>query len=122
MPQKRTPKKATNLRDTLSSEDLSKIQAYKGDSSGTPVDSSWMALTEFAEAFGWEAYIAARDNKISSNEMYTLLECKRKLDALKQYQMAESFLIGAGSVNTKRPHQTFKRLTKYLLNRIKVQE
>lgn len=102
---------------------MQKIKAHQsGSDSIYPVDASWLALAEFAQAFGWQAYIDARDNKISYTEMHTLLEAKCKLDALKQYQMAEAMLIGAGSVNTKRPHSTFKRLTKHIIKRIKIDE
>lgn len=119
---KNQPKPTTNLLDEFSPEDLQKVRQFKDSKTddSVAVDGSWMAFTEFGLAFGWDAYVAARDSKIPYAEFQNLLACKRKLDALRQYELAEAILIGTGSVNSKKPHATFKKLTKHLIKRMKV--
>jgi hypothetical protein len=121
--QKKTPKKVVNLLDKVSAEDLAKIQDFQASTEGAyPVDNEWLLLAEFAKAFGWQAYIDARDDRISAGEMMTLIKANRKLEALDHYKNAEASFIGAGSAKAKRPSSAFKILTKNIINQAKVKE
>lgn len=102
----------------LSPEDQIKLDQY--NNSKTKVDDEWMILAEFAKAYGWEAYRAARNDEISLSELLTLLECNRKLEALDLYRMAQASFIGAGSARAKRPSSAFKSLTRDILKRIRI--
>jgi len=107
-----------NLLDTLSPEDLEKIRQHQ--SSTIALDYEWLALAEFGRAYGWEAYKDARDDKISVDEMMTLLEASRKLDALHHFQMAQASFIGSGSASSKKPNLTFKKMTKDIIRQAKI--
>ena len=109
---------AKNLLDTLSPEDLQKIRQHQ--SSKIPIDNEWLALAEFAKAYGWEAYRDAVNDVITVDEMMTMLEASRKLDALNHYRMAHASFIGAGAANSKRPNSTFKRMTKDIIKQAKI--
>lgn len=115
--------KVVNLEDKISPEDLLKIQEHQADTEGAyPVDNEWLLLAEFAKAYGWQAYIAVKQDKVTMPEMLTLVEANRKLEALDHYRNAEAAFIGAGSSQTKKPSSTFKTLTKHIIKRTKVQE
>jgi hypothetical protein len=104
--------------DNITAEELDKIKAHQADTNGAlPVDNEWMILAEFAKAFGWQAYLDARDDKIDLAEMLTLVEANRKLEAGNHYRMAEAVLIGAGSAQSKKPAATFKSLVKDIIKR-----
>lgn len=101
--------------DNISVEDLAKIEAKVGKS--VKVDIEDLLLAEFGMKFGWEAYKDARDDKIKSNEMITLLTASRKIDALNLYNNAQAAFIGAGSAQSKKPSQTFDSMTKKIAKR-----
>jgi|GEM_PF-4126210 len=134
MPQTKRPQpktKVVNLKDKLSSDDLAKIQEYQFDTTSTiPVDREWMILAEWLKIAGYQAYLDARNDArdengnliITTQEILTLIEATRKLEALDHYRNAEAAFIGAGSAQTKKPSAAFKSLTKNILNKIKVQE
>lgn len=106
--------------NNISAEDLQKIQDHQAKTSGSfKVDDEWLLLAEFAKAYGWQAYIAAKNDEISSPEMMTLIEANRKLEYLDQYRYAQSTFIGAGSAQTKSPSKTFSSLTKNLISNAK---
>lgn len=104
--------------DNIPAEDLAKIQAYQAKTSGAyKVDDEWLILAEFAKAYGWQAYLDVRADKISLAEMMTLIEAHRKLKYLDTFMDAKAAFIGAGSVRTKSPSKTFDSLTKDIIKR-----
>jgi len=120
-PAKNPTKKDSLL--TLTAEELAKVEKLKASTEGAyPVDNEWMLLAEFAKAYGWKAYQDARQDSLTMGEMLTLIEASRKLEALKQYEMASAVLMGSGAAQSKNPSQTFKSITKDILKRIKVLE
>jgi hypothetical protein len=109
--------------NNISAEDLAKIHAHQTSTKGAfAVDNEWLLLAEFAKAFGWQAYLDAKEDKITAPEMLTLIEANRKLEAIAHYRNAEAALIGAGSARAKKPSQVFKSLTKDIISKTKVQD
>jgi hypothetical protein len=117
--------------NNISAEDLEKIKAHQASTSGAmPVDNEWMLLAEFAKAFGWQAYLDAKNDArddngnliVNATEMLTLIEANRKLEAIQHFKDAQSVLIGSGSSQSKNPSNTFKSLTKDIIKQTKVQE
>lgn len=107
--------------DEISEEDLAKIEKVQSGSASN-VDQEWMLLAEFGKAYGWPAYKEARDDVIGLQEMATLIEAHRKIEALNMYKMAQAVLIGQGAAQSKSPSKTFKSLTKEIIKQTKVQE
>jgi hypothetical protein len=116
-------KPTKNLLDKITPEDLEKIEAHRASTEGAyPVDNEWMLLAEFGKAYGWDAYKDARDDRISSAEMLTLIEANRKLEAVQLYKDSQSSLIGTVSAKSKKPGSTFRSLTKGIIKQMKVKE
>lgn len=109
--------------DNISAEELAKIKAHQASTEGAqPVDNEWMLLAEFAKAFGWQAYLDVKNDEIKIEEMLTLLEAHRKLEYVDMFKNAHTSFVGSGSAQSKKPSQTFKKLTKGIINQTKVQE
>ncbi len=121
-----------NLLNELSSKDLDQIQAHQANTSGSlPVDNYWLIMAEWLRIAGYQAYLDARNDSRDNNgnlivtmqEILTLIEANRKIEAHRQYKNAEAAFIGAGSAQAgKRASSTFKSLTKHIINQTKVQE
>lgn len=108
--------------NNVSQEDLEKVKAYKASTKGAyPVDQEWLLLAEFAKAYGWQAYLAARNDEIRADEMLTLVEANRKLEARSMFSNMQSSFVGAVSAQTKKPASTFKSLTKNIIRQTKVE-
>lgn len=124
MQQGKIPKLPTrNLLDDISAEDLAKIEAHKADTKGAmPVDVEWLLLAEFAKAYGWGAYMSARNDEISAAEMLTLVEANRKLEARRMFEDSQTAFVGAVSAQTKKPTNTFKNLTKDIIKKTKADQ
>lgn len=122
-PQKLPKKPTRNLLDEVSAEDLEKVRAHKASTKGSyPVDVEWLLLAEFAKAYGWEAYRAARNDEIQLEEMLTLIEANRKLEARMAFQDMQSAFVGAVSAQTKKPVNTFRALTQQIIKQTKVDD
>lgn len=89
-------KKTKNLLDSLTPEEIEKLQKYKESrESPYPLDDYWMTLADIALTFGWEAYIDAKhDNvgNVTGKEMYTLLAAAKKLKVLDIDNMVQAGL------------------------------
>lgn len=106
--------------DQISAADLEKIKTSQATTSGAfKVDNEWMLLAEFAKAFGWQAYIAAKNDEISCAEMMTLIEANRKLDHFKMYRDSLAAFVGSGSAQSQSPTKTFRAMTKDLIKNAK---
>lgn len=106
--------------DAIDVEHLKKIEAI--ESSGTPVDSEWMLLAEFALLYGWEAYKDARDDNISGVEMITLITAGRKLQTMDRFNAAKDTFIAMLAVGAKEPGKSFQKLTKDMIKEMKVDD
>lgn len=115
-----SPQSRQRQIDNVSAEDLLKVKKHQTSTNGSlPVDQEWLLLAEFAIKFGWQAYLDAKQDKISLSEMLTLIEAGRRLDDFKHYQNAEASFIASVSANAKRAGNTFRDLTNKILNRTK---
>lgn len=109
--------------DNITPEDLEKVKAHQAKTqSAYKVDDYWLIAAEFARAFGWSAYKDFRQDKIGLEEMMTLIEANRRLDAREAFIQAQSAFMGAVSSQSKKPSQTFTKLSKGLLKQAKVDE
>ncbi len=109
--------------DNISPEDLAKIEAHKSkDQSSYPVDEEWLLLAEFAMSFGWQAYLDAKDDKILTEEMLTLIEASRKIKKRQMFNNAQTSFIASVSARASKPVNTFKSLTKDLIKQMKADE
>lgn len=112
--------------DNISEEDLAKIQSITNKNT-IKVDDEWLILAEFAKHFGWAAYKDVRKDfvqtdTISSGEMMSLIAAARKLDLLSMYNDSRASFIGAISAASKKPSETFKRLTDKIIKNTKADE
>lgn len=118
-----SPQERQKALDSITPEELDKIKGHQAKTDGAyPVDNEWLLLAEFAMTFGWEAYLTAKQDRITMPEMLTLIEASRKIKAVSFYQNAQASFIGAGSAQSKKPGDTFKRLTKDIVKQTKVKE
>lgn len=108
--------------DNISPEDLKKIEGLTSKGNYYKVDESWLILAEFAMAFGWEAYMAVKEDRIQSDEMYTLLEASRKINDRNLHDQAQIMFMSIISAKSKRPGTTFKKMSKSLKNNMKADE
>lgn len=118
MSQPLSPEERQAALDNLPVEYIEKLEAL--ESAQVVVDPEWMLLAEFALLYGWEAYMAAKHDKIDGSEMTTLIAAGRKLKAKEKYDMAHAVYIGAGSVQSKKSGEVFKQLTREIIKEIKV--
>lgn len=109
--------------NNISDEDQAILDAYRAKTkSAYPVDDYWLVTAEFVECYGWQAYRDFKNDNIGLEEMMTLIEAKRKIDARKSFDLAQSVFIGCLSANSEKPASTFNRLTKQLLRQTEVDE
>lgn len=106
--------------DDFSEIDLEELKDKTSSNRTYEIDEEWLLLAEFAKAFGWEAYKDARDDKIPLSEVLSMVEASRVLDYQELYSLAQIMLIALISSNAKKPSSTFSKLTKHIVNRIKV--
>ena len=109
--------------DDITPEELERVKAHQAKTqSAFKVDDYWLIATEFAKVFGWLAYKDFKEDKIELEEMMTLIEANRRLEAREAFVQAQSVFIGILSANSKKPSQTFSKLTKGLLKQAEVNE
>lgn len=109
--------------NSLSSEDLEKIKAHQASTDGAmPVDREWMLAAEFAMTFGWGAYKDFKSDNIRLDEMLTLIEAARKLKAIADYENTTASFIGSVSARAKKPLNAFKKATKDMVKKTKVND
>ena len=124
MPEKKNQKpkkKILNLLEELTPDELEKIN-QPSTRGASLVDQEWLLLAEFGLKFGWQAYLDAKEDLIGGAEMLTLIEASRRLEARELYDIATASFIGAISAQSKKPSQTFKSLTKDIINQTKADE
>lgn len=107
-----TPQERQAALDSVSVEDLAKVQSKK--LKGVSIDSEDLLEAEFATKFGWLAYRDYKQDNVSTKEMMKLIVASRKLDALKQYRMALAVFIGSGAAQSSSPGPTFESLSRKL--------
>ena len=108
-----TPQERQAALDNISEEDLAKIKQVT--EKAFKIEPEDLALVELAARFGYEAYLDAKNDVMSSKEMAMLITGSRKLAMRDMYYSAQAAFIGAGSAQSKKPSQTFTALTSKLL-------
>lgn len=103
----------------ISAEDLAKVQRARARGDKTKVNAPWLYLAEFGYYYGWQGIEAIRNNEITKAEADKLLSGARKVWSMKVYDYATANLIGSASANSKKPSQTFKKLTQDLIKNTK---
>lgn len=130
-PRQKPKKKASStaaerqaLLDSISDDELAKIQAHKASTEGAyKVDQEWLLLAEFGIAYGWQAYLDAKSDQITAAEMLTLVEASRKLRAREMFENAQtSFTGSAAGQSGKKATSVFKTMTRAIIKRTKVDE
>lgn len=99
----------------ISDEDLAKVAAARSRHEGTKVETEWLFIAEFGKYFGWAGVVAIRNNEITLPEAKKLLAGARKVRSGELYDIANAVFIGTASARSKKPSQTFKKLTKSIL-------
>lgn len=127
-PASKSAKERQAFLDNIPDEDLAKIQRLTtADERLIGVDEEWLLLAEFAKHFGWEAYKDVRQEyikteRISMEEMMTLIAAARKIDQTTLYNNARASFIGALATRAKKPGDAFKSLTKNIIKSMKADE
>lgn len=107
--------------DSVSAEDLAKIEAHKASTKGSlPIDDEWLLLAEFAIAYGWQAYLDAKNDRldehgnliVSGAEMMTLIEASRRIRARNMYENAQTSFVSDLASQSKNPVQSFNKMSK----------
>jgi plasmid maintenance system killer protein len=129
-PQKRSTTRHNKLQtaqerqkalSNIPAADLEKIKAINGSQS-IKVDEEWMILAEFALRYGWDAYLAAKNDLISLNEVITLIEAARRIEIRGTYNSAHAVLIGTLAANAKQPSSAFEKMTKDFTRKMEADE
>jgi hypothetical protein len=108
-----------NKRLEISEEDMAKVMRARQRHEKTKVNDSWLFLAEFGYYFGWDGIQAIRTDSICIEEAEALLIGARKVWNGKVYDQASASFIGSVSAQSKRPAQTFKKITTGLLKSTK---
>jgi hypothetical protein len=104
----------------LSPEDLEKVnQARAKHESGVKIDDEQLFIAEFGKHYGFEGIRAILNDEIDGQTATWLLVAARKVDHRRLYDNARATFIGAGSVQSKKPADTFASLTKNLIKEMK---
>jgi len=116
---KQTVEERQAMLDVLTDEDIASVYQNVGTGqSAIQVDDEWLILAEFAKHFGWQAYKDARNDKVKTDEMMTLIAAARKLDHLTLYNNARAVFIGSGAAQAKKPSESFKKMTEKIVSAI----
>lgn len=115
-------KKRQQALNNISKEDLEKVKQVQGSGSYYTVDEEWLLLAEFGMTFGWDAYIAVKNDEIDTPEMYTLIEASRKVKSRQRYEDTESHFISIMASKAKKQSSAFKKATKSMIKNSKADE
>lgn len=106
-------------RLTLTKEELDKVTANRLRNESIKVDENWLFVAEFGIYFGWAGVQAVRNNEITMQEANMLLGGARKVSSKQLYDNAYASLIGAGSAQSKKPNEVFKKATRDIVKHAK---
>lgn len=107
--------------DEITPEELAKVKAHQAKrQSSVIITEELLTLAEFALMYGWEAYVAARDDEIDYKELVGLLVAGRKIQGRQMYEASQTAFIGAVAAQSKKPLKSFTALTKNIVKETKV--
>lgn len=103
-----------NLLDLMSSEDRKKMVArYKERTANkninNKISSEMYMLAEFGLMYGWDAVMSVRNDELTGEEMFALLEAGRKVLASRAIEHGVTTSVAIGSQFSKHPNQEFNK-------------
>lgn len=117
--------KSKNLLDLMRPEDRMKmIRRYKERTAdkniNNKISSEMYMLAEFGLMFGWQAVMDVKNDTITGEEMFALLEAGRKVLANRVVEHGVSTSVAIGSQFSKHPNQEFDKGMRGFIERGKV--
>lgn len=117
--------KSKSLLDLMRPEDRKKmIQRYRERTAdkniNNKISSEMYMLAEFGLMFGWQAVMDVKNDTITGEEMFALLEAGRKVLASRVVEHGVSTSVAIGSQFSKHPNQTFDKGMRGFIERAKV--
>lgn len=117
--------KSKNLLDLMRPEDRKRmIQRYRERTAdkniNNKISSEMYMLAEFGLMFGWQAVMDVKNDTITGEEMFALLEAGRKVLASRVVEHGVSTSVAIGSQFSKHPNQTFDKGMRGFIERAKV--
>lgn len=106
--------KSKNLLDLMRTEDRKKMllrfkERTANKNINNKISSEMYMLAEFGLMFGWQAVIDVKNDTITGEEMFALLEAGRKVLANRQVEHGVSTSVAIGSQFSKHPNQEFEK-------------
>lgn len=117
---------ATNLLDLMSEKDRNlalerfKRRMSKSRTVDNRISSEIYIISEFGYYYGYAGVEAIRENKITLDEAFCLLEGARKVWYKKLVEQTSAQQVSTGSVMSKSPSTTFKRGIKPFVKRSEI--
>lgn len=117
--------KNKNLLDLMRPEDRKKmVQRYRERTAdkniNNKISSEMYMLAEFGLMFGWQAVMDVKNDTITGEEMFALLEAGRKVLASRVVEHGVSTSVAIGSQFSKHPNQEFDKGMRGFIERAKV--
>lgn len=117
--------KSKNLLDLMRPDDRKKmVQRYRERTAdkniNNKISSEMYMLAEFGLMFGWQAVMDVKNDTITGEEMFALLEAGRKVLANRVVEHGVSTSVAIGSQFSKHPNQTFDKGMRGFIERAKV--
>lgn len=114
-----------NLLDLMRPDDRKRmIQRYKERTAdkniNNKISSEMYMLAEFGLMYGWDAVIDVKNDTITGEEMFALLEAGRKVLANRAIERGVTTSVAIGSQFSKHPNQVFDRGMKEFRERAKI--
>lgn len=106
--------KSKNLLDLMRPEDRKKMRARYRERTAdkninNKISSEMYMLAEFGLMFGWQSILDVKNDTITGEEMFALLEAGRKVLANRQIEHGVSTSVAIGSQFSKHPQQEFDK-------------
>ena len=117
--------KSKNLLDLMRPEDRKKmVRRYRERTAdkniNNKISSEMYMLAEFGLMFGWQAVMDVKNDTITGEEMFALLEAGRKVLANRVVEHGVSTSVAIGSQFSKHPNQEFDKGMRGFIERAKV--
>lgn len=117
--------KSKNLLELMRPEDRKKMLVrYKERTAdkniNNKISSEMYMLAEFGLMFGWQAVMDVKNDAITGEEMFALLEAGRKVLANRQVERSVATSVAIGSQFSKHPNQEFDKGMRGFIERGKV--
>ena len=117
--------KTNNLLDLMRPDDRAKMKArYKERTAvkniKNKISPEMYMLAEFGLMYGWQAVVDVRNNIITGEEMFALLEAGQKVLANRHIEDGVSTSVAIGSQFSKHPNETFNKGMKEFRERARI--